>query len=505
MPFESLLHGLAVATQLHNLLYALIGCILGTMVGVLPGLGPAAGMALLLPMTFGMDPTSALIMLAGMYYGSMYGGSTTSILINTPGESASVMTAIDGYQMAKKGRAGAALAASAIGSVIAGTFSVLALTLMAEPLARFGLRFGPAEDFAIMVFSMSAVSSLTGKSLSRGMFSMVVGLMLATVGIDLQSGMPRFTGGNVELLDGISFLVAAVGFFAISEVLVNIQEHLDGNSTVLAIKGRLWLTAEEWRRCYMPIARGTLIGFFKGIIPGGSATVSTILSYSLERSIHKEKEKFGSGMIEGVAGPEAANNAAVGGHMVPLLALGIPTGATTAILLGAFVIFGIQPGPLLFEQKPDLVWGLIGSMYIGNLVLFVLNLPLIALFVRILHTPTGILLPLILVIASVGIYSVNYSAQDLLLTWCFGIAGFGFKKADIPIAPLILAMVLGGKMEQSFRQAMTISGGDVRIFASSWISVLFLVVAVVVLLLPFALHLIRRRRARSAEPVPAAP
>lgn len=503
IPFDHLLNGLAIAAQPHNLLYALIGCVLGTLVGVLPGLGPAAGMALLLPVTFGMDPTSALIMLAGMYYGAMYGGSTTSILINTPGESSSVMTAIDGYQMAKNGRAGAALAAAAIGSVIAGTFSVVALTVMAQPLARFGLKFGPAEHFAILVFSMAAVSSLTGKSIARGLFSMVIGLMIATVGIDLQSGMPRFTGGNIELLDGVSFLVAAVGFFAISEVIINIDEHLRGNSTVLAIKGKLWLTMEEFKRAFMPIVRGTLIGFFKGVVPGGGATVSTMLSYSLERGLHKEKEKFGTGMIEGVAGPEAANNAAVGGHMVPLLALGIPTGATTAILLGAFIIFGIQPGPLLFEQQPALVWGLIGSMYIGNIMLFILNLPLIAIFVRVLHTPTGILLPLILVVASIGVYSIDYSVQDLLLTWCFGIAGFAFKKADIPIAPLILAMVLGGKMEQSFRQAMTISGGDASILVSSWIAVLFLAIAAVILVLPFITGLVRSRKERAAAPVAA--
>lgn len=500
LPIDHILNGFAVATSPHNLAFAFIGCVLGTLVGVLPGLGPAAGMALLLPLTFGMDPTTALIMLAGMYYGAMYGGSTTSILINTPGEASSVMTAIDGYQMARNGRAGAALAVAAIASVIAGTFSVIALTFLAVPLARFGLRFGPAEHFAILVFSMAAVSSLTGKSVARGLFSMVIGLIIATIGIDLQSGMPRFTGGNVELLDGISFLVAAVGFFAIAEVLTSIDEHLRGNSTVLAIKGRLWLTAEEWRRSFMPIVRGTLIGFFKGVIPGGGATISTMLSYSLERSLHKDKEKFGTGMIEGVAGPEAANNAAVGGHMVPLLALGIPTGTTTAILLGAFVIFGIQPGPLLFQRNPDVVWGLIASMYIGNIMLFILNLPMIALFVRVLYTPTGILLPLILVIASIGVYSIDNSAQDLLLTWFFGIAGYAFKKADIPIAPLILAMVLGGKMEQSFRQSMTISGGDPSILASSWIGITFLVLAAAMVLGPIVMRLMDRRRLSQQTP-----
>jgi putative tricarboxylic transport membrane protein len=484
IPFENLIDGLLIAAQPMNLLYALIGCVLGTLVGVLPGLGPAAGMALLLPVTFGMDPTSALIMLAGMYYGAMYGGSTTSILINTPGEASSVMTAIDGYQMAKNGRAGAALAVSAIGSVIAGTFSVIALTLIAVPLANFGLRFGPTEHFSILVFSLSAVASLTGKSVARGLFSMLIGLIIATIGIDLQSGMPRFTGGILELQDGVGFLVAAVGFFAVSEVLMNIEDYLRGGSTLLAIKGKLWLTREEWNRSYMPIIRGTLLGFFKGVIPGGGATISTVLSYSLERSLSKNKDQFGKGAIEGVAGPEAANNAAAGGHMVPLLALGIPTGTTTAILLGAFIIFGIQPGPLLFTRHPDVVWGLIGSMYIGNLMLFVLNLPLIALFVRVLHTPTAILLPIILVVASIGVYSIDSSSFDLAMTWAFGIAGYIFKKAEIPIAPLILAMVLGGGMEQSFRQSMTISSGNASVFLTSWLSLLFLVFAVLMVLGP---------------------
>lgn len=492
IPLDQIATGFLVAIQPTNLVYTLIGCVLGTLVGVLPGLGPAAGMALLLPLTFGMDPTTALIMLAGMYYGAMYGGSTTSILINTPGEASSVMTTLDGFQMAKNGRAGAALAVSAIGSVIAGTFSVLALSVLAVPLAHFGLRFGPVEHFALLLFSMAAVASLTGRSVARGLFSMIIGLMIATVGIDLQSGMPRFTGDVIELQDGVSFLVVAVGFFAISEVLVNLEEHYKGNSTVLRIKGKLWLTAEEWRRSYMPIIRGTLIGFFKGVIPGGGATIATMLSYSLERALSKDGDKFGTGMIEGVAGPEAANNAAVGGHLVPLLALGIPTGTTTAILLGAFIIFGIQPGPLLFERKPELVWGLINSMYIGNLVLFVLNLPLIAIFVRVLYTPTGILLPIILVVASIGIYSIDSSTMHLGMAWGFGILGYIFKKTGIPIAPLVLALVLGKGLEQSFRQALTISGGDPSIFLKSGISVFFVIMTVVMLTLPYLGRIFRR-------------
>jgi putative tricarboxylic transport membrane protein len=481
---DYVLQGFLVATQPINLVYVFIGCVLGTLVGVLPGLGPAAGIALLLPLTFGLEPTTALILLSGMYYGAMFGGSTTSILINTPGEASSVMTTLDGFQMAKNGRAGAALAVSAIGSLIAGTFSVIALTVLAVPLARFGLRFGPAEHFSLLLFSMAAVASLTGDSLARGMLSMVLGLMIATIGIDLQSGMPRFTAGVPELQDGVSFLVVAVGFFAISEVLINLENHHQGRSIVLGIKGRLWLTREEWRRSYMPIIRGTLIGFFKGVIPGGGATIATILSYSLERALSKDKDKFGTGMIEGVAGPEAANNAAVGGHWVPLLTLGIPTGTTTAILLGAFLIFGVQPGPLLFTRHPEVVWGLINSMYIGNVMLFILNLPLIAIFVRLLYTPTGLLMPLILAIASIGVYSIDGSVLDLLLAWVFGVLGYIFKKVGIPIAPLVLALLLGKGLEQSFRQAMTISGGDPVIFVGTTISVTFLILAVVMMAIP---------------------
>ncbi|ATN35959.1 transporter [Rhizobium sp. ACO-34A] len=482
--FEHMLAGFATAFELQNLLFILAGSILGTIVGVLPGLGPSAGIALLLPITFGMEPTGALIMISAMYYGAMYGGSTTSILINTPGESSSVMTTLDGYQMARNGRAGAALAVSAIGSFVAGTFSVLALSLLAVPLARFGLRFGPVEYFSLMLFSMAAVSSLTGKSVTRGLFSMVLGLMIATVGIDLQSGSPRFTGGIAQLQDGVSFLVIAVGMFAVSEVLSTFEDHVRGAAPVLRIRGRLWLTREEWRRSILPIIRGTLIGFAKGVLPGPGATISTILSYGLERALHKEKDKFGTGMIEGVAGPEAANNAAAGGAMVPLLTLGLPSGGTTAVLLGAFVMYGLQPGPLMMTRNPDVVWGLIDSMYLGNVMLFILNLPLIFIFVRLLYIPTGILLPLILTIATIGIFSIDGSTLDLALALGFGVVGYIFRKLGVPLAPMVLAVVLGKSLEQSFRQSITISGGDPAIFLSSALSVIFLTLALAMFFLP---------------------
>lgn len=490
--FDHMLAGFASATEPQNLLFILIGSVLGTIVGVLPGLGPSAGIALLLPLTFGMDPTAALIMISAMYYGAMYGGSTTSILINTPGESSSVMTTLDGYQMAKNGRAGAALAVSAIGSFVAGTFSVIALSLLATPLARFGLKFGPVEYFSLMLFSMAAVSSLTGKSVAKGLFSMVLGLMIATIGIDLQSGSPRFAGSIPQLQDGISFLVIAVGMFAVSEVLVTFEEHVRGTAPVLRIRGRLWLTADEWRRSIMPIIRGTLIGFAKGVLPAPGATISTILSYGLERGLHKEKEKFGTGMIEGVAGPEAANNAAAGGAMVPLLTLGLPSGGTTAVLLGAFVMYGLQPGPLMMTRNPDVVWGLIDSMYLGNVMLFILNLPLIFIFVRLLYIPTGILLPLILIIATIGVFSIDGSTLDLALVLGFGVVGYIFRKLNVPLAPMVLAVVLGKSLEQSFRQSITISGGELGIFLSSTLSVVFLVLAALMFVLPFAWN--RRER-----------
>jgi putative tricarboxylic transport membrane protein len=493
--FQYMLDGFAVALQPINLWYVFLGCLMGTVVGVLPGLGPTAGIALLIPVTFGMDPASAIIMLAGIYYGAQYGGSTTSILINTPGEASSVMTTLDGFQMAKKGRAGAALAVAAIASFIAGTIGILLLSILAVPLSRFALRVGPAEYFTLILFSMASVSSLTGRSVPRALFSMLLGLIVATIGIDLQSGMPRFTGQIPELQDGVGFLLAAVGLFAISEAICTLETHLRGKTEIVGIRGRLWLTREEWLRSRLPILRGAAIGFLKGVLPGGGATISTILSYTLERMLSKEKEKFGTGMIEGVAGPEAANNAAATGAFVPLLTLGVPGSGATAVLLGAFIIYGVQPGPMLLRSDPQLVWGLIDSMYIGNLVLFILNLPLIFLFVRLLYVPTGILLSAIVVAATIGIYSLSASAVELYITLGFGLLGYVMRKLDIPLAPLVLSLVLGGLMETSFRQAMTISGGDPSIFLDSGICLFFLALSLAVLSAPFLYAAVKRRRA----------
>jgi len=489
--------GLAIAIQPHNLAYTVIGCLMGTIVGILPGLGPSAGMALLIPVIYGMDPAGALMMVAAIYYGAMYGGSATSILLNTPGESSSVMTTLDGYQMAKNGRAGAALAVSAIGSFIAGTIGILLLGLLAKPLSLLALKFGPPEYFTLMVFSMTSVASLGGKSVARGMLSMLLGLAIATIGIDLQSGLPRFTGGNVNLLDGVDFVLAAVGMFALSEVFLSLESHIRSPAELIGIKGRLWLSREEWSRSIWPILRGTAIGFVKGVLPGGGATISTVISYNLERSLSPRRKEFGTGMIEGVAGPEAANNAASSGSMVPLLALGIPGSGATAVLLGAFVILGIQPGPLMMSQRPDVFWSMVSSMYIGNVVLFLLNLPLIFIFVRLLYIPAGVLLPLIIAIATIGVYATNTSVFDLYLVLGFGILGYIFKKIDVPVAPMVLALVLGGSMEQSFRQSMTISGADPSIFLSTGIAVFFLVLSVGALAISTLMPLFLGRQSRS--------
>jgi len=491
--FGHLLHGFSVAAQPLNLAYVFLGCLLGTVIGVLPGIGPAAAIALLLPITYGIEPTSSLIMLCGIYYGAMYGGSTTSILINTPGESSSVMTALDGYAMARSGRAGAALAISAIASFVAGTISVVLLSLLAVPLAGFALKFGPAEYFTLMLFAMTSVAALTGPSLAKGLLSMFLGLMFATIGIDLQSGQQRFTFDLPELQDGIGFIVVVVGLFAIAEVFSGLEDLLKGRSEIIRMSGSLWLTRDEWRRSVMPILRGTGIGFFKGVLPGAGATIATILSYSVERMLSRDKAKFGTGMIEGVAGPEAANNASTGGAMVPLLTLGVPGSGSTAVLLAAFIMYGLQPGPLLFEKRPDLVWGLIASMYIGNLMLLILNLPLVGVFVRLLYIPIGLLLPMVVSISAIGIFAVNGNIFELYLALGFGVIGYVFRKMAIPVAPLVLSLVLGGMMEQSFRQAMTISGADPGVFVRSPICIALLAASTIALSIPFIAPLLRRR------------
>jgi len=490
--FSQILNGFDVVMQPMNLFYVFIGCFVGTVIGVLPGLGPAAAVALLLPLTFGLDHTGALIMIAGIYYGAMYGGSTTSILMNIPGEAASVITCFDGYEMAKKGRAGAALAISAIGSFIAGTIGIILLSLIALPLADFAIQFGPAEYFTLMLFALMTMSSLTGKSLAKGIISLLLGLMIATVGIDLQTGRLRYTMGLISLHEGVPFLAVVVGIFALGEVFENIENFVKGGIERVRIKGKIWLTREEWRRSVKPIFRGGLIGFIVGVLPGAGGIIASMLSYGLEKKISNRPEEFGKGAIEGVAGPESANNGSSSGAMVPLLTLGVPGSGTTAVILGAFIMYGIQPGPGLFRNHPDIVWGLIDSMYLGNLILLFLNLPLIGIFVRILYIPNGILLPLILGISSIGVYTLRGSMADLYIALLFGVLGYIFRKVSIPTAPLVLALVIGKPMEQSFRQAMTISGSNPTIFVRSYISVTLLILALLSIVVPMILE--RRKK-----------
>jgi putative tricarboxylic transport membrane protein len=481
--FEALLHGLEVAAQPTNLLYTLAGVFIGTMISHLPGIGPSAGIALLLPITFGMDPTSALIMLAGIYYGCMYGGAVTAILLNTPGDAAAVMTVLDGFPMAQKGRAGAALAIAAVSSFISGTLGVTALAFVALPLARLALHFGPIEYFSLILFALSTVSALTGDSIAKGMLSTFVGLALATVGSDLQTGEVRFTFGSGNLLDGISFLIVVVGIFAIAEVSRMIEDSLTGNLHAIRVRGRIWFTRQEWVRARFAILRGWAIGFFCGAAPGLGGTIAAMLSYVTEKKISKRPEEFGHGAVEGIAAPEAAVNADTCGAFVHLLALGIPGSGATAVLMGAFIMNGIQPGPMLFQTHPSVAWGLIASMYVGNVMLLVLNLPLVGVFARVLYLPPGVLLVCILGVATAGVYSFQSNVFDLYLVLGFGVLGYAFRKLDIPKAPLIFGLILEGKMEQSFRQSLTMSGGDLRVFLESPISAVLLAAALLSVIL----------------------
>ena len=474
---HGILHGLAVALEPAHLLYTLIGVFIGTMISHLPGIGPSAGIALLIPVTFGMDPTTALMMLAGIYYGCMYGGAVTAILINTPGDAAAVMTVLDGYPLARKGRAGAALAIAAVSSFIAGTIGVTALTFVAMPLAAVALKFGPAEYFALILFALTTVSALTGESLAKGMMSIFLGLALATIGIDLQSGVPRFTFGIRQLQERVSFLVVVVGLFAIAEVSRMVEDTLAGTCRSCASRAALVHPRRNGAGPGRRSCAARRSASSAAPRPASAAPSRPCWPMSPRRRSRKQPEEFGKGAIEGVAAPEAAINADTCGAFVHLLALGIPGSGSTAVIMGAFIMYGIQPGPMLFKTHPDLVWGLIASMYVGNLMLLVLNLPLVGLFARILYVPPGILLVLILGIASVGVYSFNMDVFDLYLALFFGVMGYAFRKLDIPKAPLIFGLILGQTVEQSFRQAMTISSGSLMIFLQSPISVFLLLCA----------------------------
>ncbi len=495
--FQSLLYGFEVALQWENLLYVFIGVLAGTVIGMLPGLGPISALALMIPITFGMNPASGLILMSGVYYGAIFGGSTSSILLNAPGVAGTVATSFDGYPMAKKGQSGKALAIAAYASFIGGTVSIIGLMLIAPMLSKVAVSFGPAEYFALMVLGLTAVVSLSDKSLVKGLIAAVVGMMISIVGLDLQTGTQRFTFGNIRLLEGIEFLVVALGVFALAEVFVMLLR--GGKSSKQNKIGSLKLSRNEMKQIAAPIGRSSVLGFFTGVLPGAGATIGSFLGYSMEKRLAKDGDTFGKGNIKGVAAPEAANNAACGGSFVPLLTLGVPGSGTTAILLGALLVMGVTPGPLMLEQRPDVFWGVIASMYIGNIFLLILNLPLIPYISKILSVPRAMLLTLIVVFCMIGVYGLSFNTFDLGLLLIFGLVGFAMRLFDFPAAPLILALILGSIMEESMRRALQISGGDWMTFVDKPISFSLLLIALLSLLIPYITKVIKRKLANNQD------
>lgn len=476
--------GFSVALQPSNLFFAFLGCLLGTLVGVLPGLGPAAGISLLLPVTFRMSPITGIIMLAGIYYGAMYGGSTTSILLNIPGEAASVVTCLDGYQMARKGRAGPALGLSAIGSFVAGTFGIFMLMFLAPPLGRAAIKLGPPEYFALMVFGLTILTYLSKGSILKALIMAVAGLFTGTIGMDPVSGEHRFTYGVDTLMDGVGLVPVAMGMFGVAEVLRNIETFIKRDIFQTRIQN-IFPTRQDLKNSSGAIFRGSVLGFFVGILPGPSTTIASFSSYAFEKAISSHPEKFGTGIVEGVAAPESANNSATSGAFIPLLSLGIPTNAVMALYLGALMIHGIQPGPLFISQNPNLFWGVIASMYIGNIMLLVLNLPLIGLWVKVLSIPYGILSPLILLFCLVGAYTLNNNPVEIFIMIIFGFIGYLMLKFDYEGAPFLLALILGPVLENNLRQSLLISDGSLKIFFSRPLSAIFLIAAALMLVTAF--------------------
>jgi putative tricarboxylic transport membrane protein len=485
--------GLGVALQPVNLLFCFTGVLIGTLVGVLPGLGPVAAISLLLPATFRASPVASIIMLSGIYYGAMYGGSTTSILVNIPGEAASVVTCFDGYQMARKGRAGPALGIAAFGSFIAGTLGVVGLAFMAPPLAAMALKFGPPEYFSLMVLGLTVLTFLAGGSMLKSLMMACFGVVVGNVGLDLITARPRFTFGWDILLDGVGLVPVVMGLFGISEVFLNVEEKLSEREIFKTEFKGLLPNLRDWKESIWPIIRGSVLGFFLGILPGGGAVISSFVSYGVEKKLSKHPEEFGKGAIAGVAGPESANNSATAGAFIPLLTLGLPSNAVMAILLGALMIYNMPPGPRLITSHPDLFWGVISSMYIGNIMLLVLNLPLIGIWVKILKVPYPVLFPLILLFCLIGAYSLNNNPAEIGLMLLFGVLGYLMKKFKYDGAPLVLAMVLGPLMDNSLRQSLLMSGGSGMIFFTRPICLVILGAVTLILLLP-ALPLISRIR-----------
>jgi putative tricarboxylic transport membrane protein len=482
---ESLVDGLGTALTPMNVMWVLIGVTLGTIVGILPGLGnPAAVLAVLLPLTLKLPPTTGLIMMAGLYHGAKFAGSTTAILLNIPTETSSVVLCYDGHQLARKGRAGPAMGMSAISGFVASTVGVIALTFLAPIIAKFAVAFGPPEFACLMVFGLLLVITVTGKSPIKGFISMALGLLISTVGVDLFSGTERFTFGNINLFDGVEFLVLTLGMFAVAEVLMNVEEQR-GKSLLVIPKGirNLLPTKQDLKDCRGAIAQGSVTGFLVGAVPGGGSTIASFVAYTLQKNISKHPEKFGKGTMEGVAAPEAANNSEVGGAMVPLLSLGLPGSASTSVMLAALLLFGIQPGPRLFETNPEIVWPVIASLYLGNVALLVLNLPMIPLWVRLLKIPYWVLYPAILVLAVVGAYSVRGSMFDIYMLIFFSALGYAFRKLSIPPTPLLMAFVLGPQAENAIRQSLILSDNSLLIFVQRPISAIVLGLAVIVVVL----------------------
>jgi putative tricarboxylic transport membrane protein len=491
MDLGPLMEGFATAATPMNLLYATIGVILGTAVGVLPGIGPAMTVALLLPVTYSLPPTSALIMFAGVYYGGMYGGSTTSILLNTPGESSSVVTAIEGNLMAKQGRAAQALATAAIGSFVAGTIGTALLVACAPIVTRFAVSMGAPDYFAVMLLALLAVSAVLGSSRLRGFCSLGLGLAIGLIGIDKVSGQQRLTFGQPQLADGIDIVVVAVAIFALGEALW-VAAHLRRKAAQIIPVGQPWMGRKDWQRSWKPWLRGTAFGFPFGALPAGGAEIPTFLSYITEKRLSKHQDEFGKGAIEGVAGPEAANNASAAGTLVPMLSLGLPTNATAAIMLAALTGFGIQPGPLLFEKEPQLVWGLIASLFIGNALLLLLNLPLAPAWAKLLQIPRPYLYAGILFFASLGAYAVNLQSFDLVLLLVFGLVGFMMRRFGLPILPLIIGVIIGPRIERQLRTALSVAGGDVSTLWSEPLAVAIYVIIALLLLWPVITRVVRR-------------
>jgi len=489
--FQCIFYGFSVSLEPSNLFACFVGVFIGTLIGVLPGLGPVATMSILLPISFKMSATSAIIMMAGIFYGAMYGGSITSILVNIPGEAASVVTCLDGYQMARQGRAGPALGIAAFGSFIAGTVGVAGLMLLAPPLAAVALKFGPPEIFGILILAFTMVTNLASGSKLKAVAMAVVGLILGTVGLDPMVVTPRFAYGSITLMDGIGLAPLVMGLFGVSEVFLNIEKTIKQEVFKTDIKGLL-PSKQDWKDSGRPIVRGGLLGFILGILPGIGAIIPTFISYSLERRFSKHPEKFGKGAIEGVAGPESANNAATAGTMVPLLTLGIPPNVVMAVLMGAFLTHGVQPGPLLMKEHPEIFWGVITSMYTGNVMLLLLNLPLIGLWVKLLKVPYGILFPLILLFCLIGVYSVAGNAWDIVVMLVFALVGYLMKKFEYEPAPLVLAFVLGRMAEESVRQSLVLSRGDLLVFFKHPISCAAILIGFLLIFSPLILSPLRK-------------